>query len=92
MLITLAPWSTAQRIAAARFCAPTLQALAPVAVGNTFTGRIRAFQFMPAMPAPFAVAAAAVPATCVPCPHESSGLLSSFAKSVPGSSRDTRSG
>src|SRR5919198_6501725 len=76
-------------ITSAPFCAAYSTALTasavvpePCALRN-LTGMIRTFQFTPATPTPLLPAAPIVPATCVPWPWSSIGLLSPLTKSQP---------
>jgi hypothetical protein len=50
---------------------------------KNFSGMIRELHVTPATPRALLPVAATVPATCVPCPLSSVGLLSPFAKSQP---------
>src|SRR6185503_1281719 len=69
MLITSAPWSTAQRIPAA------ISSKLPPASVSDLTGITRASGAVPATPMPLFVAAAPIPATCVPCGDGASVVL-----------------
>ena len=66
MLITLAPWSAAQRMPL------TMSSEQPLpSESSTRTGMIEASGATPATPMPLFVTRAAMPATCVPCPFSS---------------------
>src|ERR671923_2114294 len=76
-----------------RICAPLRVAyrIAPIASAvvpdpfapRNFSAIVRTVQLTPEIPIPLSPIAPIVPATCVPCPWSSAGLLSPFAKSQP---------
>ena len=74
--MTRAPKSAAQRMPRAM-----LASVPAPSAPSTFTGMMRALGAMPATPRLLPVVAAAMPATCVPCPLSSEASLSSFTKS-----------
>ena len=64
--------------------ADTASAVVPLPnQSRNLSGMIRTFQFTPATPVALLPSAPIVPATCVPCPWSSNGLLSLFTKSQP---------
>src|SRR5207244_12338285 len=79
MLITWAGWvlvgTPRTRPPEAQVMASAMSEVKPPHLPSTRTGRILALRAMPATPTPLSDSAAMVPATCVPCQLDVSGVV-----------------